>query len=279
MAKSLIAQIAARAKTIRSANPKMSWQSALKKAGAEFKGRQTTSKAATVKKTTKKPTAKVAAYYYGDGEVVGISDLKIGKKFEWIDGAEYLEVTYVGKTEKNKRKKPSAKYGEGGYLFQFDDKSYVDLSWRAVSQSLRSIPTKSKTVKPKRRVSGSTHKDTKSHNVRISVVSGNKPKKTVRPKMIKTDMDLNKLNGIIKMTTGKYYEVATGNNKGSVFYIQSTKKATKDTKKQYNVKFWEYRSGKLAKPFLGIISDAWINKRSIRPRGSVKSIETIGFAK
>lgn len=267
MAKSLIAQIAARAKTIRSANPKMSWQSALKKAGAEFKGRQTTSKrrVGVVAKTKKgKPAKRLKK-----------AEREYNKD---VDAYKYFVVdSKTGRVHSGWEYKQDAKDAQSD--FERGETKIITLAQLKKSGNDPRSNWKYQIGKPKRRVSGSTHKDSKSHNVRISVVSGNKPKKTVRPKMIKTDMDLNKLNGIIKMTTGKYYEVATGNNKGSVFYIQSTKKATKDTKKQYNVKFWEYRSGKLAKPFLGIISDAWINKRSIRPRGSVKSIETIGFAK
>ncbi len=62
MATTLIAKIAARAKVIRKSNPKMTWQSALKKAGAELKGSgaKTTSKrrVGVVARTKKGKTVK-----------------------------------------------------------------------------------------------------------------------------------------------------------------------------------------------------------------------------
>ena len=86
------------------------------------------------------------------------------------------------------------------------------------------------------------------------------------------------LNGVIKFASGKFYEVIAGANKGSVVKITSIRKPT--NKKEgsmlyttYNVDFYEYRNGILNKPFKGVLTDRWLNKRSIRPRLSVKSHE------
>ncbi len=270
MAKSLIAQIAARAKQIRSANPKLTWQSALKKAGAEYKGtKQTTSKrrvgvvartkkgapSKRLKKAEREYNSEVDAYKYF---VVDAKTGRVHSGWEYKSDAKDAQSDFDrGETKiiTLAQLKKSGKDPRGNWKYQIG-----------------------KTKRKKRVVSGSAHKDNKSHNVSIRVVSGTKRVKTVRPKITKSDIDLSKLNGILKLTTGKYFEVAGGANKGSVFYIQSTKKATKETKKTYNVKFWEYRSGRLSKPFLATISDAWINKRSIRPRSAVRSSECIGFA-
>lgn len=257
MAKTLIAQIAARAKQIRSANPRLSWQSALKKAGAEFKGKKTTSKRTPAKKTPVRKSRKIGSALIPEHKPYFKKLTKAAAKKRYYD--ENKEVFGLRK--------------DGSESLIVRVKDFENPEFYAFGSEIGSIGKKPKTTK--KRATGS-HKDTKSHNVNIRVVSG--VKKTVRPKIKNSDIDLNKLNGILKIQTGKYFEVATGANKGSVFYIQSTRKATKETKKAYNVKFWEYRSGKLCKPFLAVISDAWINKRSIRPRGSVRSMETIGFA-
>jgi hypothetical protein len=130
------------------------------------------------KKGTFKGLKKVgAASYYGSGKRVFSSSLRVGEKYEWIDGATYLEVKYIGLSEKHPNVKAGVKYGDGKYLFQFtDDGSHVKLSSNAVFQSLRTIPKKvgaaSSKVKARKRRSTEMHTDTKSHNVNIKVVSG-----------------------------------------------------------------------------------------------------------
>jgi hypothetical protein len=118
----------------------------------------------------------------------------------------------------------------------------------------------------------SKHKDTKSHNVNIRVMSGTK-----LPKIPKAGVNMDSLNGVLKIMTGKFYEVIQGENKGSVVKITSqvrpNSKLSTGKQKTYNVDFYEYRNGHLQKCFKAIISDSWINKRSIRPRQSVKAYE------
>lgn len=263
MATTLIAKIAARAKVIRKSNPKMSWQSALKKAGAELKGSgaKTTSKrrVGVVARTKKGKTVKRKI---GDPVENAYKRAPLAVKKVLDDLGDKDDYKSLGIAQKKLKK------------LGWDMDYYLDGS----ITYLRPIK---KTTKPKttKRVSGSTHKDNKSHNVSIRVVSGTKRVKTVRPKIQKTNIDLEKLNGILKIQTGKYFEVESGTLKKSAFYIKSTSKATKDKPKTYNVKFWQFRSGRLSKPFDATITDAWINKRSIRPRGVVKSTEYIAFAK
>jgi len=420
MATTLIAKIAARAKQIRAKSPSMAWVTALKKAGAEYRGTtvKTTSKRSTVKakrKTTVKRKSKVNAvkllpqhkvfqvltkiqaknrkmndnkevyglrrdgsekliifnkdfdnpefyafgaeigsvgktknpikktttkkvgeiYYYGDGKKVGVSQLKIGRKYEWIIGAEYLEVEYIGLSKDFPTIKSGTTFGDGRHLFQFvDDGKYTKLSSRAVMENLRTIvgsmgkkvgnsttgykvlgkkngqmvevsdypmskPDAMKFIKQQgienyytnvvvvpyrgkkaikklgavKKTPVSKHKDTKSHNVNIRVMSGVK-----KPKVQKADVDMSALNGVIKFQANKFYEVAKGANKGSVIKITSVRKPTNKNKgsalvTSYNVNFYEYRYGHLCKPFLGVITDRWLNKRSIRPRPSVKATE------
>ena len=134
-------------------------------------------KAAKGKKaTTKKPTSKKVGevYYYGDGGEVYWYQLKIGAKYEWIAGAGYQEVTYIGLASKNKNRKCFTKTGVGGYIFEFDDGDCTNISASAVNKYLRTIPGKSVTGTKTRKkpTTSSKHTDTKSHNVKISVMSG-----------------------------------------------------------------------------------------------------------
>lgn len=132
------------------------------------------------KKGTFKGLKKVGATsYYGSGEKVYPVKLKIGQKYEWIEGAEYLELKYIGLSKNNPRKKFGTKFGDGEYLFQWDDGKYIALSYRTILQSLRTIPKKVGAIKkkaaPKKSASKritDIHKDSKSHNVNIRVVSG-----------------------------------------------------------------------------------------------------------
>jgi hypothetical protein len=257
MATTLIAKIAARAKVIRGKSKTMTWQTALKKAGAELKGstvKTTSKRRTTVKKTTTKKVGD--PYYFGDGKRVYVSTLKIGKKYEWIVGAEYLEVKYIGKSKDFPKIKTTTKYGNGGYLFEFDDGGFTNLSTPAIYQNLRTIENSvGKTKKAAQRLV-----------------------KQSTPKIKKAAVDMDALNGVIKFQRGKFYEVIKGTNKGSVVKITSIRKPTNKFEgsnliNSYNVDFYEYRNGVLQKPFQGTLTDRWLNKRSIRPRLSVKANE------
>ena len=99
-----------------------------------------------------------------------------------------------------------------------------------------------------------------------------------KPKVQKADVDMSALNGVIKYQVNKFYEVAKGANKGSVIKITSIRKAPTAKEqsklyKSYNVKFYEFRNGHLQKPFDGTITSYWLDKRSVRPRPSVKASE------
>jgi hypothetical protein len=134
-------------------------------------------KKVTAKKTTTKKIN--AIYYYGEGKKVYPTDLKIGAKYEWIAGAGYQEVTYIGKASQNPNRRCGTRLGVGGYIFEFDDGSCTNISAGAVSQNIRTIPAKKvtgtksrKTPARKKPATTSRHKDTNSHNVRINVLSG-----------------------------------------------------------------------------------------------------------
>lgn len=225
-----------------------------------------------IKKPIKRKTStkKVGADYYGEGKRVYATSLKKGKKYEWIYGAEYLEVEYIGLSKDYPNIKAASTRGTGQYLFKFDDGKYTKLGVPVVYDALRTIPTKSVGKAKGRPVS--KHKDTKSHNVNIRVMSGTK-----LPKIPKAGVNMDSLNGVLKIMTGKFYEVIQGENKGSVVKITSqvrpNSKLSTGKQKTYNVDFYEYRNGHLQKCFKAIISDSWINKRSIRPRQSVKAYE------
>jgi DNA repair protein RadC len=104
---------------------------------AQIRAMKGTKKVA-VKKTT---TKKIGADYYGEGKEVTIFDLKKGTKYEWIIGAKYMEVEYIGESSRFAKSKVKSKIGAGGYIFKFiKDNTYVDLSYRAVNQYLRTIP-------------------------------------------------------------------------------------------------------------------------------------------
>ena len=91
-----------------------------------------------IKKTTTKKVGEI--YYYGDGKKIGVSQLKIGRKYEWIIGAEYLEVEYIGLSKDYPTIKSGSTFGDGRHLFQFtDDGKYTKLSSRAVMENLRTI--------------------------------------------------------------------------------------------------------------------------------------------
>lgn len=265
MATTLIAKIAARAKVIRAKSPKMTWQSALKKAGAELKGStvKTTSKRPTVKakrKPTVKRKSKVGDPIYNAYKRAPITIKKIIDQLG--DEPDYDDL-----------KKAAAALKRKGW--------FMDYGLDAGITALRPIKkTTIKKVGVVKKQPASKHKDTKSHNVNIRVMSGTKKPKSVtkKPKIEKAAVNMDALNGVIKFAAGKFYEVVAGANKGSVIKITSIRRPT--NKKEgsmlytsYNVDFYEKRNGVLQKPFKGSLTDRWLNKRSIRPRLSVKAHE------
>jgi len=137
---------------------------------AKIRAKKSTAKKTAAKKTTSKKTATKKVGYYGDGKMVSLSDLKPNNVFEWIMGAEYLEVVYIGKINEFSHIKAGTKVGYNPtYLFQFlKGNDYVLMSYPAIREYLRTIPKVGAVKKPMQKM----HKDTKSHNVNISVVSG-----------------------------------------------------------------------------------------------------------
>lgn len=186
-------KVMAEAKKIRAKNKSLTQAEAVKKAWAMYKPTKVGAYKKTAAKKVKRPlsstikkallVAKKAApkkaarkktvgstYYFGDGKVVTPGQLKIGEKYEWIVGAEYLEVEYIGLTKDFPAlQRTFITLGDGRYLFQFvKDKSYVKIGAITVREYLRTIPKVSGVKKP----IVSRHKDTKSHNVNIRVMSG-----------------------------------------------------------------------------------------------------------
>ena len=152
-------------------------KSATKKVGAikiieKGESKSTKAKATYQQVRTKKGTYKGLkkvgqTSYYGSGEKVYPIKLKIGQKYEWIEGAEYLELKYIGLSKDYPRKKFGTKFGDGEYLFQWDDGAYIGLSYKTILQSLRTIPKK---VGAAHKIKTSTKKINGLHNKRI--VSG-----------------------------------------------------------------------------------------------------------
>jgi hypothetical protein len=189
---------------------------------------------------------KVGSYYFGEGKKVNLGDLKPNNIFEWTIGAEYLEVVYIGKVKDFPNIKIGSKMGTNPtYLFQFlKGNDYVALSFFAIKDVLRTIPKKvGSTLKltPKETRLGATendfkkqsksyHKDTKSHNVNIRVVSGIngiiindiKSKYDILTKWNKV---LENLNTELKNETNKGYKAAI---KVDIFRV---KNIIKDIKK------------------------------------------------
>jgi hypothetical protein len=350
MANTIISKIAARAKVIRKSNPRMSWQTAIKKASAELKGTtvRTTSKrrvatprrkktvgivSKTKKGTPRKRLTKAEREYNADVDlykyfIVMVKNGNVQSGWEYKNDAKDALTDYdkgsakimtLAQMKKAGIRDPRNEYKHtvgvtksktekiSNNPYTFDVKAirsngtnvmqkrvvYADnikqakinlkeflaekLGYKKISITNgrfghEGIPRSSvlgqatKPVKTK-------HKDTKSHNVNIRVMSGTK-----RPKIQKASVDMNALNGVIKFAAGKFYEIVSGANKGSVVKITSIRRPT--NKKEgsmlytsYNVDFYEKRNGVLQKPFKGTITNRWLNKRSIRPRLSVKATE------
>jgi DNA repair protein RadC len=95
-------------------------------------------KKVAVKKTTTKKVGET--YYYGEGKKISAGKLITGEFYEWIIGAEYQEVQYIGRNFKNKNLPISTKFGNGGFIFQFESGRYTDLSAAAVLENIRTIP-------------------------------------------------------------------------------------------------------------------------------------------
>lgn len=330
MATTLIAKIAARAKQIRAKSPSMTWQTAIKKAGAEYRGTtvKTTSKRPTVKakrKTTVKRKSKVGDPVYNAykkapiaikkiidqlGDEPNYSDLKrvaaaLKKKGYFMDYGLDAQITalrpikktttkkvgVVAKTKKGAPRKRLSKdqreYNEmadqykyfivnlktgrvaSGWEYkedandEFKDNDYDKNEYKIVTlATMKKQGIQDPRGEWKYKLSG-THKDTKSHNVNIRVVSGTK-----KPKIVKAAVNMDALNGVIKYESGKFYTFTKGDRKGSVVKITSIRKDG-----QYNVDFYEFRNGHLQKPFLASLTIDWFVKGSVRPRSAVSSWE------
>lgn len=314
MATTLIAKIAARAKVIRAKSPKMTWQSALKKAGAELKGSsvKTTSKRPTIKakrKPTVKRKSKVGDPIYNAykrapitvkkiidqlGDEPDYDDLKkaaaaLKRKGWFMDYGLDAGITALRPIKKTTKKigattllpehKPYFKklslqaarkryndnkevYGlrrDGSEALVRQQYDFNNSEFYAFGYEIGSV---GKAKKPAKKT-GSIHKDTKSHNVNIRVVSGIK-----KPKIEKAAVNMDALNGVIKYESGKFYQFTKGDRKGSVVKITSIRKDG-----VYNVDFYEFRNGHLQKPFLAKLTIDWFVKGSVRPRARVSSWE------
>ena len=316
MATTLIAKIAARAKVIRAKSPKMTWQSALKKAGAELKGSsvRTTSKRPTVKakrKPTVKRKSKVGDPIYNAYKRAPITVKKIIDQLG--DEPDYDDL-----------KKAAAALKRKGYFMDYGLDAGITALRPIKKTTTKKVGVVAKTKKgaPRKRLS----KDQREYNEMTNaykyfivitetgrVASGWEYKEdakdelddydggakiytlaqmkkagikdprgewkyvkvsgTNRPKIEKAAVDLNALNGIIQFKKGNFYEVVKGNNKGAVIKITFIRKPTPKNLIAYYVDFWDYRDGVLTKPFKAIITNKWLDKRSIRPRLSVKARE------
>lgn len=257
MATTIIAKIAARAKVIRKGNPRLSWQDAIKKASKELKGRSTKSKVITRKKTTRR---------------VGIvSKTKKGKPRKRLSKAEK---EYNAMADMYKYFVVEAATGKiaSGWEYKEDAKDALSDYGKGEAKiyTLSQLKKEGKSdprSKWKYKLAG-THKDTKSHNVNIRVVSGTKVK------IPKASVDMDALNGIIKWEPGKYYEIVKGAKKGSVFKITSKAKHDDETKQLcYNANYYVYQHGHLQKPFTARIPLKWFDRHSIKPRTAVKPHE------
>lgn len=81
--------------------------------------------------------------YFDDSEVelnesLSYSDLEKGKEYVWNGGAEYQTVTYIGLTKDNPDKKPGSSMGKG-FLFQWDDGKYFELSNPSIRQYVKEV--------------------------------------------------------------------------------------------------------------------------------------------
>ena len=321
MATTLIAKIAARAKVIRAKNPKMTWQSALKKAGAELRGSstKTTSKRPTIKakrKPTVKRKSKVGDPIYNAykrapitvkkiidqlGDEPDYDDLKKAaaalKRKGWfmdygldagitalrpIKKTTTKKVGVVAKTKKGAPRKRLSKdqreYNEMTnaykYFIVITETGRVASGWEYKEDAKEELDDYDGGAKiyTLAQMKKAGIKDPRSEWKYVKVSGTN------RPKIEKAAVNMDALNGVIKFAAGKFYEVVAGANKGSVVKITSIRRPT--NKKEgsmlytsYNVDFYEKRNGVLQKPFKGSLTDRWLNKRSIRPRLSVKAHE------
>jgi hypothetical protein len=303
MATTLIAKIAARAKVIRAKNPKMTWQSALKKAGAELKGTtvKTTSKRPTIKakrKPTVKRKSKVGDPIYNAykrapitvkkiidqlGDEPDYDDLKkaaaaLKRKGWFMDYGLDAAITALRPIKKTTIKKV------GATTLLPEHKPYFK---KLSLQAARKRYNNNKEVYGLR-YDGSEALITQKNDFNNSefyafgyeIESVGKTTKIAvkKPKIEKAAVNMDALNGVIKFASGKFYEVVAGANKGSVVKITSIKRPTNKKEgsmllRSYNVDFYEKRNGVLQKPFKGSITERWLNKRSIRPRLSVKANE------
>lgn len=336
MANTIIAKIAARAKVIRKANPNMSWQSAIKKASVELKGRSKPTKSVRrnigntkqksyddVNKTYENAPARIKKVLdtlddrstQSDYKKVIAQLHKMGWKLT-IDMNDLItelrpikkptakrttkKVGVVSKTKKGTPRKRLTK-AEREYNSDVDLYKYfvvmvktgnVQSGWEYKSDAQDALLDYDKgsakimtlaqmkkagikdprneykhTVGAKKPIS--RHKDTKSHNVNIRVMSGTKLK------IPKAGVDFNALNGIIQYEVGKFYELSGRFLNKSVVKLTKKFKEVKNQRERiyFYADCYEYRDGRLMKPMKITVSPVWLDGHNARLRPSVKAHE------
>jgi hypothetical protein len=163
-------------------------------------------------------------------------------------------------------------------VYRLQDPDYTD---KLLPQYLKAIKDYEKRRKIKisgKKVGKATnpvktkHKDTKSHNVNIRVMSGTK-----RPKIQKASVDMNALNGIIQYERGKFYQLM-GRLKGVVIKITKVKKIKHPkyptrVMTEYEGLVYDYKDGHLLKPVKGIFQPNFLDMHNAYVRPSVKAHE------
>lgn len=337
MANTIIAKIAARAKVIRKANPNMSWQSAIKKASVELKGRSKPTKSVRrnigntkqksyddVNKTYENAPARIKKVLdtlddrstQSDYKKVIAQLHKMGWKLT-IDMNDLItelhpikkptakrttkKVGVVSKTKKGTPRKRLTK-AEREYNSDVDLYKYfvvmvktgnVQSGWEYKSDAQDALLDYDKgsakimtlaqmkkagikdprneykhTVGAKKPIS--RHKDTKSHNVNIRVMSGTKLK------IPKAGVDFNALNGIMQYEKGKFYEIAAPYRGTVVKITRIVKKNSKTYKNSQDLFFgdlYRYKNGYLHKPVKVQFYRIFLDQHNAIPRPSVKAHE------
>jgi hypothetical protein len=312
MATTLIAKIAARAKVIRAKNPKMTWQSALKKAGAELKGSsvRTTSKRPTVKakrKPTVKRKSKVGDPIYNAYKRAPITIKKIIDQLG--DEPDYDDL-----------KKAAAALKRKGWFMDYGLDAGITALRPIKKTTTKKVGVVAKTKKgaPRKRLS----KDQREYNEMADaykyfvvitetgrVASGWEYKEDAKDALEDYDKGDAKIYTLaqmkkagIKDPRGEWKYIKVSGTKrpkiqkaavnmdalNGVIKYESGKfyQFTKGDRKGsvvkitsirkdgvYNVDFYEFRNGHLQKPFLAKLTIDWFVKGSVRPRSRVSSWE------
>lgn len=269
MATTLIAKIAARAKVIRGKSKTMTWQTALKKAGAELKG--STVKTTSKRRTTTKKVGQIALNKKGKPRKTLTKEMREYNKD--VEQYKYFIVNIkTGRVDSGWEYKEDA--NDEFRDNEYDKNVFKIMTLPQMKKAGIKDPRKDykyeigATKYPKPKLFKPTPTQTKKAAQRLV--------KQSTPKIKKAAVDMDALNGIIKFQKNKFYEIIKGDNKGSVIKIVSITKSKTDINpliNNYDVDFYEYRNGVLQKPFEATISDRFLNKRSLRPRLSVKANE------